>query len=99
MAAVSITPDFLDREFAILNEKHNFGIEKLKEEQKRVITSILNGRDTVGILPTGFGKSIVFYVLPMLKEKVSKHFIIILQFGSTQWMKFKTSLTAINVNV
>lgn len=45
--------------------KYYFGYDKLKEEQERIIDSILEGKDTIGILPTGFGKSITFQ-LPAL---------------------------------
>lgn len=49
------------------------GISKLKPEQKQIVTAVLNGRDTMSILPTGFGKS-VCYVLPHL---ISKRNVII----------------------
>ena len=45
--------------------KYYFGYDKLKEEQEKIIDSILEGKDTIGILPTGFGKSITFQ-LPAL---------------------------------
>ena len=56
---------------------YNLGIEKLKEvkeEQIAVMIAVLNNKDTVGILPTGFGKSIVFYVMSFLKEKVGRNY-------------------------
>lgn len=45
--------------------KYYFGYDKLKEEQEKIIDSVLVGNDTIGILPTGFGKSITFQ-LPAL---------------------------------
>lgn len=41
------------------------GINKLKPQQKDIINNFLKGNDTLGILPTGFGKSIC-YILPHL---------------------------------
>ena len=32
----------------------------LKSEQKEVVESLLKGRDVFGVLPTGFGKSLIF---------------------------------------
>merc|ERR1712127_481165 len=42
-----------------------FGIKKLKPKQSDIIESIKKRRDTIGILPTGYGKSIT-YQLPHL---------------------------------
>ena len=41
------------------------GIQKLKKEQKHIIESLLNKKDVIGVLPTGFGKSLC-YLLPQL---------------------------------
>ncbi len=38
----------------------------LKDEQQRVIREVYRGRDVFVVLPTGFGKSICFQVLPFL---------------------------------
>ena len=46
----------------------SLGVSKLKTEQKQIITSVLNNKDTISILPTGFGKSLC-YVLPHLITK------------------------------
>ena len=66
----TINREFVESEFASFSQMYNLGIEKLKEEQIDVMVAVLNKKDTVGILPTGFGKSIVFYAMPFLKEKV-----------------------------
>jgi ATP-dependent DNA helicase RecQ len=59
-----------------LNEllKTHFKLNALKPLQIEVITNILQGRDVIGILPTGFGKSICFQ-LPYLYTK--KNVIVI----------------------
>lgn len=48
--------------------KKYFGYDKLKKEQEKVVLSVLSGNDTIGLLPTGYGKSITFQ-LPALMFK------------------------------
>ncbi|WP_348824853.1 DNA helicase RecQ [Flavobacterium aestuarii] len=45
--------------------KENFGFEKFRPNQENIINSILSGKDTLAIMPTGGGKSICFQ-LPAL---------------------------------
>ena len=47
-----------------------FGYEKLKDKQELIIKSVLDNNDTIGILATGYGKSIC-YQLPYLIQKKS----------------------------
>ena len=35
-----------------------FGIEALRDGQQRVIDSVMAGRDTLAVMPTGSGKSL-----------------------------------------
>ena len=44
----------------------------LKPEQRSVIESICNGKDTFMWLPTGFGKSICYQTLPFVFDKMSR---------------------------
>ncbi len=41
----------------------------LKPEQEECLLHILNGGDVVALLPTGFGKSLIYQPLPIVSEK------------------------------
>lgn len=43
---------------------NNFPDFNLKPKQVQCFEAILNGKDVIGVLPTGFGKSFLFQVLP-----------------------------------
>jgi ATP-dependent DNA helicase RecQ len=45
------------------------GIERLHPEQRRVIDSVLAGRDVLMVLPTGFGKSACYQIPSMVLPK------------------------------
>ncbi|MGH7528483.1 MAG: DEAD/DEAH box helicase, partial [Gemmatimonadales bacterium] len=42
--------------------QHHFGHPDFRPAQARVVRSVLAGRDTLAVLPTGGGKSICFQV-------------------------------------
>ena len=45
----------------------------LKPEQKEAITSLLNGKDVFSVLPTGFGKSLIYQSFAFGKEILNGH--------------------------
>ena len=45
--------------------------KELKSEQVEIIKSILKGKDSISILPTGFGKSICYLVPALMLEGVT----------------------------
>ena len=42
--------------------KSVFGYDEFRDGQKEIIESILSGRDVLGIMPTGAGKSICYHL-------------------------------------
>ena len=70
MASSSVQFSNADFEQALQNSLRDFShIPRLKEEQKLCLESVAKRRDVFGILPTGFGKSLIFQLLPrVLKE-------------------------------
>ena len=56
-----ITMNLVD---AIEESKRLLGIASLKEKQEAAIMSFLGGRDTVVSLPRGYGKSLIYALLP-----------------------------------
>ena len=44
------------------------GINELKPEQILVVENIVRGKDVFAALPTGYGKSITFQILPSVKK-------------------------------
>ena len=50
----------------IINEK--FGFSQFKLKQKEVIDSVLNGKDTMVLMPTGGGKSLCYQIPALIFE-------------------------------
>ncbi len=47
-------------------------IDRLKDQQRLAIISLLQGKDVVCILPTGFGKSLIFQLYTSTKLKIKE---------------------------
>ena len=43
----------------------------LKAEQMEAVESLLRGKDVFGVLPTGFGKSLIFQLFVLTKNRAS----------------------------
>jgi superfamily II DNA helicase RecQ len=50
--------------------KKYWKIDLLKEKQKELIMNYLDGNDVVGLLPTGYGKSLCYLLPPLITNKV-----------------------------
>ena len=53
-----------------LNTLHHEGIF-LKVKQYIALDSVLQGHDTIAVLPTGYGKSIIFHLLPFICDHLN----------------------------
>ncbi|MFN3792040.1 RecQ family ATP-dependent DNA helicase [Massilia sp.] len=51
--------------------RSTFGIEQLRDGQQRVIDSVLDGKDTLAIMPTGGGKSLCYQIPAKMLEGIT----------------------------
>lgn len=59
----------IEEKYQILKEY--FGYDKFRDGQEELIDGILSGRDVLGILPTGAGKSLCFQIPALLMEGIT----------------------------
>ena len=48
-----------------------FGFETFRESQLEVINNILNGIETIALLPTGGGKTVIYVVAALLRKGIT----------------------------
>ena len=58
-----------EAKFSIL--RHYFGYSSFRKGQENMVDCLLSGRDALGIMPTGAGKSICYQVPAIMKSGVT----------------------------
>jgi len=53
---------------AVGKDTDSLGLSAMKIEQMQRILSLLEKRDVLGVLPTGYGKSKIYSLLPLVRE-------------------------------
>ena len=69
----------MEVEAAIIESGKILGFPRLKNKQKAALTSFINGRDTFVSLPAGYGKSIMYTVLPLAYNMIKGENLIDIQ--------------------
>ena len=59
---------------AISSAVEEMGLNPLKEKQLEAVMAFMSGSDTFVSLPTGYGKSIVYAILPLVFDKIRGSF-------------------------
>jgi len=52
------------------SEANLLGYPSVKDEQLKVVTNVVYGKDVFAVLPTGYGKSLCFALLPGMFDRV-----------------------------
>ena len=80
----------LDR--AIEEARNQLGFNELKDKQLEAIVSFVGGQDTFVLLPTGYGKSVIYSMLPVVFDKLKG-----LQYECKLYKYDTNSLTSVTI--
>jgi superfamily II DNA helicase RecQ len=53
-----------------------FGVDKLKDEQRTIIECLIDKKDCMAVLPTGFGKSLPFQIYSLVNRTTNDKTIV-----------------------
>ena len=81
--------------FAAREAARALGGFTLKAEQMKVVTSVLQGRDVFAVLPTGYGKTLCYAVLPGAFDYLQGSSIVVVVSPLTAIMKHQVSKAVI----
>ena len=65
--------DVVNFDDALRKACHVFGVPKLFPEQEKALRAFISRKDLLTNLPTGYGKSLVFQIAPVVQEELSKN--------------------------
>ncbi|XP_062580571.1 probable ATP-dependent DNA helicase RecS, partial [Saccostrea cucullata] len=55
-----------------------FSVKELKKEQRQILDCLLRGEDCVGVLPTGYGKSLPYQIFPPVYQQLRDEKVVVL---------------------
>lgn len=67
---LQLTQDDIDKALAKYNERIGRKIDKLKPKQYSALLDVVNGHDVIAALPTGYGKSLIYELIPFLLQDI-----------------------------
>lgn len=59
----------MDKKISKVLKKY-WGYDSLRDKQTTIIKNFIKGKDVVGLLPTGYGKSMCYLIPPLVKKKI-----------------------------
>ena len=60
-----------------------FGVDKLKDEQRTILECLIDKKDCIAVLPTGFGKSLPFQIYSLVNRTTNDKTIVNIRMQST----------------